>query len=95
MVDEALEQTSRNELMKVSKPGTDDSEPTIKTYVVDERMLPAICACVQEWRLNDFPETVTPENFPATPRAESHALIAWLFAEIFKVYVGELEIPNG
>ena len=62
--------------------------------VVDESMLPAICACVAEWHLSNFPETVTPETFPASPRRESHELIKWLFDEVYKVYKGETEIPN-
>lgn len=62
--------------------------------IVDEKMLPAICLCVSKWELFGFPETVTPDNFPATPRPESHKLIKWLFDEIYKVYLGELEIPN-
>lgn len=63
--------------------------------VVDETMLPAICACVEKWELRNFPTTVTPDTFPATPRKESHELIAWLFREIYKVFIGETAIPNG
>lgn len=63
--------------------------------VIDETMLPAICACVQEWKLFNFPEVITPETFPASPRPESHKLIKWLFDEIYKVYLGEVTLPNA
>lgn len=62
---------------------------------VDEAMLPAVFACVEKWELSGFPSTVTVETFPATPRTESHKLIRWLFNEIYKVYIGEVEIPNA
>lgn len=62
--------------------------------VIDADMLPAIITCVKEWKLGNFPELVTIETFPASPRAKSHELIKWLFGEIYKVYLGEIEIPN-
>lgn len=72
----------------------DKSSERVWLSVVDETMLPAICACVQEWRLSNFPEFVTPDTFPASPRKESHELIRWLFSEIYKVYIGEIAVPN-
>lgn len=63
--------------------------------VVDGMQLPAVLACVEKWELSNFPANVTADTFPASPRADSHKLIAWLFAEVFKVYIGEAEIPNG
>jgi hypothetical protein len=62
--------------------------------VIDTAMLPAIVACVKEWNLSDFPDTVTLETFPASPRKASHELVKWLFDEIYKVYIGEIQVPN-
>ena len=62
--------------------------------VIDGKQLPAILACVEKWNLSNFPESVTAENFPASPRVDSHKLIDWLFSEIRKVYFGEVEVPN-
>lgn len=94
-VDEALEATAADELNKLVSGKNADGEPTIKTYLVDERMIPAILACVEKWELQGFPEVVTADTFPATPRRESHELVKWIFAEIHKIYIGELTIPNG
>ncbi len=63
--------------------------------VIDEKQMPAILACVESWNLTNFPEKVTAENFPASPRGDSHKLIDWLFSEIRKVYFGEAEVPNA
>jgi hypothetical protein len=63
--------------------------------VLDKQQIPAILACVVKWDLSDFPNPPTVENFPWTPRKDSHDLIAWLSGEIRKIYFGELEIPNG
>jgi hypothetical protein len=62
--------------------------------VIDKPRIPAILACVEKWELSNLPESVTIETFPMSPRKASHELIAWLFNEIYKVYMGELEIPN-
>jgi hypothetical protein len=62
--------------------------------VADKRQLPAIFACVEKWELANMPEKLTIDNFPASPRGDSHRLIEWLFEEICKVFNGEKEIPN-
>lgn len=71
---------------------TDDGR--IWYSVIDTNQLPAIFACVEKWELENMPENLTAENFPASPRGESHKLIDWIFSELRKVYFGELEIPN-
>jgi hypothetical protein len=63
--------------------------------VIDVMQLPAIIGCVEKWELENLPDKVTADNFPASPRKDSHLLIEWLFGEIRQVYFGELEIPNG
>lgn len=63
--------------------------------VMDEKRIPAICACVEKWELENFPQSVTPETFPASPRKDTAKLIEWLYLEIRKVYFGDLQIPNA
>lgn len=60
----------------------------------DGMELPAIIACVEKWELSNMPEKITADNFPASPRKDSHALISWLFKEIMNVYAGEALVPN-
>ena len=71
-----------------------NEDGTYYTIALDTKKLPAIFACVTAWNIKDFPEKVTADNFPATPRKASHALIDLIFAEIVKIYVGETEVPN-
>lgn len=63
--------------------------------VIDEMRLPAIMACVEKWELENMPQPVTVETFPASPRGDSHKLIEWLFNQILQVYFGEALIPNS
>ena len=72
-----------------------DTGGRVMKSVIDIKLLPAIIACVEKWNLENFPEAVTVDTFPATPRAESSALIRWLWDELYKVYIGEIEVPNG
>lgn len=74
--------------------GSPEGKGRVMKSVIDRKLLPAILACVEHWNLENFPEAVTVETFPATPRAESSALIRWLWNELYKVYIGETEIPN-
>jgi len=64
--------------------------------VIDKPRLPAIFACVEKWELQNFAISVTPtiEEFPMSPRVESHKLIDWLWSEIRNVYLGESQVPN-
>lgn len=64
------------------------------TSSIDANKLPAVLGCVTAWNLKDFPEKVTAENFPASPRKASHALIDFIFSELIHVYMGEVEVPN-
>lgn len=63
--------------------------------VDDEKQLPALFACVEKWEIENLPNPLTLENFPASPRKRTHYLIEWVFNEIKKIYIGELQIPNG
>jgi len=62
--------------------------------VVDANQLPAILGCVEKWEIENIPEKPTLETFPASPRAETHKLIDWLFRELLTVYFGEATVPN-
>jgi len=70
--------------------GEINSEKRIWLSVIDVKRLPVIQACVEKWELENF----NPDPFPASPRSASHKLVEWLFLEIYKVYIGELEDPN-
>jgi hypothetical protein len=56
---------------------------------VNYSMLPGIIACVEKWELEGIGNP--PDPFPASPRADSRDLIAWLISEITRVYMGEEE----
>ena len=60
---------------------------------LDKPQIPAILACVEKWELTDFPAP-TLETFPMTPRKATHDLIAWIFGELRRIYIGELDTPN-
>lgn len=62
---------------------------------MDYLRIGAICKCVSEWHLEKFPETVTPDTFPMSPRKDRQELVSWLWEEIGKVYEGEVEVPNA
>ena len=70
-------------------------EGKVKLTDLDRPRIPAVIACVEKWEIVNFPENVTADTFPATPRRETHNLIEKIFAQIEKVYNGELEIPNA
>ena len=73
-------------------------EPDGKT-LTQERInfmyLPGLVGCVEEWRLENFPEVVTEDTFPVTPGAASNELIVWLLSEIISLYNKAEEVPNG
>ncbi len=56
--------------------------------------LPGLIGCVEEWRLENFPEAVTEETFPVTPGLASNELITWLLSEILALYSEAEEVPN-
>lgn len=61
---------------------------------LDHALLPGVCACVEQWQL-DGAGSFTPENFPATPRRSSAALIAWLVREISALVTEADDLPNA
>jgi len=63
--------------------------------VKDKQRLPGVLACVEKWELENFPNDVTLDTFPFSPRGASHKLIEWIYDEIFNIYIGELEVPNA
>ncbi len=75
-------------------PKEESTDGRVWLSVIDSNQLPAILACVETWSLENVPEKPTLETFPASPRAESHKLIEWIFREIMSVYLGEAEVPN-
>lgn len=61
---------------------------------IDRPRLPALLACVERWDLQNFPEALTVDTFPLTPRRQAHDLVIQIFDEIVSVYNGEQQIPN-
>ena len=72
------------------KPEGHEGEKTIWLSELDELKLPAVLACVEKWELENF----TADPFPASPRADSHKLIDFIFTELVGVYLGEAAIPK-
>lgn len=61
----------------------------------DFAFIPVIISCVEEWNLNGFPDVVTADNFPSTPRVASNKLIAWLIEQILSLFMEGEEVPNA
>jgi hypothetical protein len=74
----------------LKQPEGQEENGRIWLSVIDAEKLPAIIACVEKWELENF----TADPFPASPRGDSHKLIDFIFSELFKVYIGEAEVPN-
>lgn len=83
------------------EPDAQDSEKSLRYVDIARRprlsqiMLPGIIACVEKWELAGFPENVTEETFPSTPRISAGLLLVWLIDEINKLYDETGEIPNA
>ena len=71
-----------------------EGKESIPYTVLDKWHFPAILACVEKWNIDGFPDPVTFDTIPLNPRPESHALIDYIWNEIKKIYLGELQVPN-
>jgi hypothetical protein len=71
-----------------------EGKDSVPFTALDKWHFPAILACVEKWDIAGLPDPVTFESIPLNPRPESHAFIDWIFSEIKKIYLGELQIPN-
>jgi len=61
----------------------------------DAALLPGILAIVAEWHIERLPSPLTADNFPATPRRSSNALVAWLVSCISGLVSEEEDIPKA
>jgi len=68
-------------------------EMTVRQY--NYALLPALVGCVEEWHLDNMPEVVTAETFPATPAESSALLVSWILEEVIKLYGESEEVPNA
>lgn len=91
--DRATEIEPSKFLQKVSETGVQIG--TTWSSKSDALLIPVFLKCVSEWHLENFPESPSVENFPASPRKDVRELIDWLWEEINKVYTGETEVPNA
>ena len=57
-------------------------------------VLPGVLACVDKWEIRNLPSDPALDTFPATPRAEVFALVAWLIPEIMRVVTEAESVPN-
>ena len=81
----------------MGRPPEDEGNPSGRVWlsVIDEMQLPAVLGCVEKWELANMPEVITIDNFPASPRGESHKLVDELYRELLKIYFGEAQVPNA
>ena len=73
-------------MTKAQKAGGGISATTIA-------LLPGITACVAEWKLKDFPDDLTVDNFPKGNKKDRMELLTWLMEQITEIYK-EDEDPN-
>ena len=71
-----------------------ENEKSVYRTQIDKPKLPALLACVEKWEIEGFPEPLTVDNFPLTPRADANYFIEMVFDEIRRIYNGEREVPN-
>ena len=57
-------------------------------------LIPGVLACVEKWELEGFPQPITADNFPKTPRQSFAELLAFLIREVTKIYEDE-PVPNA
>src|SRR3990172_7386952 len=57
--------------MGTSPEKTEGAKPGRWLLAFAKHHLPMILACVEKWELANFPEIVTPETFPISPRMKS------------------------
>ncbi|MFZ5589628.1 MAG: hypothetical protein ACOY4M_08345 [Pseudomonadota bacterium] len=94
--DAAAEENSESPFLKriVEARGDDREARAIWASRADRHFIPVICKCVERWDIENYPEHITPETFPATPRGKSIELIRTLMSELMAVYNGETSVPN-
>ena len=61
----------------------------------DGETLSLILPFFSDWQIEGQPKEPTVETFVFTPRRAGAELVAWLWGEITRLYVGETEIPNA
>ncbi len=96
--EDAINAADKSELADEARAKNPDGKLTLGAIGARPRLaqtvLPGILACVEKWELQSFPEIVTLDTFPSTPRMPALMLISWLMAEINKLYDDAGEVPN-
>ncbi len=77
---------SRNALALQEDKETRDNDDIMAALV------PGICACIEQVELAGI-TSLTPENFPQTPRKAWQELVLWLMGEVTREVRGDDEIP--
>jgi len=81
-------------IRKAMKSISEDGKENIALAKLHYALLPGILLCVEKWQLENIPEKLTAENFPATPRSAAGELIDWLREEITSLVVEAESVPN-
>jgi len=94
-IEDALDETAEVDpssfLALSAKEGVELSWPSRRTYAY----LPALIACIEKFELENFPEDVTQDTWPLSPRNDATILVTNLFSELIAIYRGEVtEVPN-
>ena len=72
----------------------DEPGETLTQERINFMYLPGLIGCIEEWRLENFPDEVAVDTFPSTPGLASAELITWLLSEIIALYNEAEEVPN-
>ena len=57
-------------------------------------VVPGALACVEKWSLKGIQEGITLESIPLKPHKARAEFVAWLVAEVEKLYA-DTEVPNA
>ncbi len=78
-------------LFDEARESAEDKDVSVSQIRYDSEMIVAVCACVEEWNLDNLGQ-LAPDTFPSTPRKASKELVAWLYEEITNLFAPD--VPN-
>jgi len=86
----AFQDAIRETMQVISKDGKEN----VSLAKLHYGLLPGILACVEKWELENIPEKLTADNFPATPMTAAGELVDWLREEITMLVIEAESVPN-
>jgi len=69
------------------------AEMGTESAVYATAVVPGALACVEKWSLKGFSEGITLDSIPLKPHKARSEFVAWLVAEVEKIYA-DVEVPN-